>query len=90
MSLDRLKSVLAAAEREADDMQIDQIAFMIGSFPVNSRLRTWVTDCPRIQALLPEMDPLPSDTHALLRLADWIDRRDHVGYVADAIRKTIR
>lgn len=88
--IDRLKEVFTLAECTATELEIDQIAFLIGSFPANHWLRQHVTDCPRIQALLPEMEPLSSESRALLQLTSYVDREDIVGTVADHIRRTVR
>jgi hypothetical protein len=89
--IDRLKDALAKAESTATGMQIDQIAFIIGSFPT----QMWASqdlrfsDYPKIAALLPEMKAC-SEPEAMLRVAGYMDREDIVGSVSTYIRKTFR
>ncbi len=87
---DRLKTHLAHAEATASDLNIDEIAFLIGSFPLQHSVRTVAADCPRINALLPEMNPCANETLAMLRVAQWMNRDDIVGEVADYMRRAIR
>ncbi|MDZ4837877.1 MAG: hypothetical protein SGJ27_29180 [Candidatus Melainabacteria bacterium] len=87
---DRLKIHLAHAEQTASELNIDQIAFLIGSFPLDHSVRTVATDCPRISALLPEMQPCATETLAMMRVSQWMNREDIVGEVADYMRRAIR
>ncbi len=87
---DRLKTHLAHAEQTASNFDIDQIAFLIGSFPLNHPVRKVAEDCPRISALLPEMEPCATETLAMLRVCQCMDREDIVGEVADCMRRAIR
>lgn len=90
--IEKLKDTLATAETTANDMQIDQIAWMIGNFPTNTAFKTQIdwAAYPRIAALLPEMQPYPNETHALMVVADYMNREDSVGQVAERIRKVVR
>lgn len=90
MMIEKLKEALAEAEKSANNFEIDQIAFLIGSFPVNHQLRSYVTGCPRIEKLLPEMNPCRSEMEALLRVGADMNREDIVGAVAERIRKAVR
>jgi nicotinic acid mononucleotide adenylyltransferase len=87
---DQLKAHVAHAENTANNLEIDQIAFLIGGFPPHHRVRTVVADCPRIAALLPEIEPCPSELFALMRASDFMHREDIVGKVADCIRRVVR
>jgi hypothetical protein len=90
MMTENLKHALAQAEKSASNMEIDQIAWLIGNFPQNPKLRDCASGCPRIEKLLPEMTPCRSETEALLLVADAMERDDVVGAVADKIRKVVR
>jgi hypothetical protein len=87
---ERLKEALATAEATAGEIEIDEIAFVIGSFPQGHWLREQVNACPRIKELLPEMEPCGSETKALLFVANYMHRDDIVGVVSDLIRKAVR
>jgi hypothetical protein len=90
--IERLKEALRQAETSASNMEIDQIAWLIGSFPTDHWLRQHITaaDTPRIHKLLREMPPCPSETHALLRINGYMNEESIVGTVADTIRRTVR
>ena len=83
---------LDSAEQTASNFEMDQIAFMIGKFPENDDhgLRALTKDMPRIQALLPEMIPAPSKTHALLQVSSFMNDDNIVCRVADYVRKYVR
>ncbi len=85
---ENLIEALKRADAEGTNLQVDQIAFLIGMFP-GDNLRDLCKDCPRIAALLPEMERT-SQIQALMAVADYMDREDHVGYVADRVRKFVR
>ena len=87
--LEKLKASLKEAEASATNLEIDEIAFLIGCFPKNYWLRQHIADCPRITALLPEMKPCGSEHQALLQVAHCINREDVVGTVAERIRKAV-
>lgn len=82
---ENLIAALKDADTNADNMQIDQIAWLIGMFPGND-LRNLCQGCPRIEALLPEMDR-KTRGEALMAVANYMDRENHLGRVADKIRK---
>ncbi len=85
---ERLKQALKDADANAGNMEVDQIAWLIGNFP-GPRLRTLCEGCPRIEALLPEMTPT-SETQALLTISSYMNREDTVGNIADLIRRVVR
>jgi hypothetical protein len=88
--IDRLIETLKKADSSASNFEIDQIAFLIGRFPTGHRLYDYAKDCPRIQKLLPEMNPCRSETEALIGLSHYMSREDYVGAVAERIRKVLR
>jgi hypothetical protein len=92
MSIDRLKEKLAEAEKTASNLEIDEIAWLIGSFPADHWLHGNVKGqgFPRIENLLPEMQPCRTETEALLRVSGYMNNENIVGYVADSIRRAVR
>lgn len=92
MIQERLKQALKDADTTGSNMDVDQIAWLIGAFPGYSgeRLKALCQDCPRIEKLLPEMTAQPSDTQALLMVGNYMNDEDTVGNVADLIRRFIR
>jgi hypothetical protein len=89
---ERLKQALKDADTNGGALDVDQIAWLIGAFPgyTGERLKRLCEGCPRIEKLLPEMTPQPSDTQALLRVSHYMNDEDTVGNVADLIRRLIR
>ncbi|MBX9723364.1 MAG: hypothetical protein K2X81_18310 [Candidatus Obscuribacterales bacterium] len=89
---DRLIAALADAEQNADPMELDEIAFLLGSFPA-TRQRVW--DCsdtedrallqnkPKPAKLVLEMDPLERYEPAFLQCTRARERTDTVGKVTD-------
>ncbi len=92
MIQERLQQALKDADTNGTNMDVDQIAWLIGAFPSYSgeRLKALCEGCPRIQKLLPEMTAEPSDTRALLMVSNYMYNEDTVGNVADLIRRFIR
>jgi hypothetical protein len=88
----KLQDALKDADVSDNILEIDQIAWLIGSFPgdTGKRLRAVCEDCPNIKELLPEMTACPTDADALLRIAGYMDKENMVGKVADLIRKMLR
>lgn len=89
---ERLKQAIKDADTSGSNMDVDQIAWLIGAFPNYSgeRLRRLCEGCPRIEKLLPEMTAQPSDTQALLMVSGYMNDESTVGNVADLIRRFIR
>ena len=89
---ERLKQSLKDADTNAGNMEVDQIAWLIGSFPgcTGERLRRLLEGCPRIEKLLPEMTAQDSDTRALLMVADYMNDEGTVGNIADLMRRFVR
>lgn len=86
----KLKSALREAEAIATALQIDEIAWLVGSFPTAHPVRQCIDDSmPRIKSLLPEMTPCISETLALLRISDYMNEESIVGRISDLIRKCI-
>ncbi|MCC6980114.1 MAG: hypothetical protein IT343_17480 [Candidatus Melainabacteria bacterium] len=85
MIRETLIEALKEVENSGKMLQIDQVAWLIGSFPGDD-LRLLCQDCPKIQALLPEMERR-NEFQALLLVADYMEREDKVGRVADLIRR---
>jgi hypothetical protein len=89
---DRLIAALADAEQNADPMELDEIAFLLGSFPA-TRYRVW--DCsdtedqallqnkPKLAKLVLEISPLARHEPAFLQCLRERNRDDTVGRVAD-------
>lgn len=92
MIQERLKQVLKDADTNGSGMDVDQIAWLIGSFPGynGERLKALCEGCPRIEKLLPEINAQPSEAQALLRISNYMNNEDTVGNVADLIRRYIR
>lgn len=92
MSDQRLIDALKEADTNGSNMDVDQIAWLIGSFPghTGERLKSLCEDCPRIKKLLPEMTAERSDTLALLRVSNYMNDEDTVGNIADLIRRVVR
>ena len=89
---ERLKQALKDADTNGSNMDVDQIAWLIGSFPGYSgeRLKALCEGCPRIEKLRPEMTAKPSDAQALLLVSNYMNNEDTVGGVADLIRRFVR
>ncbi len=91
MIFERLQDNLSKAEKEGSNLHVDQIAFLVGNFPLGHDVRTMVSGkYPRIEAILETVSPLPSETHALLQLSSFINDENIVGSVAEGIRKLVR
>lgn len=86
---ERLKQALKDADTNGSAMDVDQIAWLIGSFPgyTGERLKALCEGCPRIEKLLAEMTAQPSDTQALLLVSHYMNHEDKVGTVADLVRR---
>lgn len=87
---ERLMEALREAESSAGNLEVDEIAFLFGSFPESHWIRGYVSELPRIKALLPEMMPCGSEILALLQVAGFMNRDDIVGRIEDLIRKLVR
>lgn len=92
MIQERLKQALKDADTNASNIDVDRIAWLIGSFPGNTgkRLKALCKGCPRIEKLLPEMTAQPRVTQALLLVSHYMTNEDTVGNVADLIRRLVR
>jgi hypothetical protein len=88
--IENLKEALATAERSASKIEIEEIAQLIGYFPMGHKIRTCAEDCPRIKKVLPKFKPCKSETYALLYISSAMNFEDIVGTVADKIRKVVR
>ena len=90
--IDYLKEVLTHAENNSSDFEIDQIAWLIGSFPKDHGLYQYINqnDHPRITKLLPEITPCALEPLAVLRVHEYSNREDTVGLVAYRILKAVR
>ncbi len=88
----KLQDALKDADVSDKILEIDQIAWLIGSFPGSNgeRLRALCEECPKIKELLPEMTACRTDAEALLRIAGYMNKENMVGKVADLIRKMLR
>lgn len=79
--IDALKDIDATGT----GMEIDQVAWLIGNFPGDD-LRMLCQGCPKIEALLPEMER-ETEFKALITVGTYMEREDKVGRIADIIRR---
>lgn len=77
---------LKVIEDGDDMMERDQIAWLIGSIPEIYRYNIPI-DCPKIAALIKEMEPCRTVAEAMLRVASYINVESSLGFAADALRK---
>ena len=87
----RLQEALKDADVSDNIFEIDEIAWLIGSFPghTGESLRALCEECPKIKELLPEMTACRTDAEAQLRIAGYMNKENMVGKVADLIRKML-
>jgi len=85
MIRETLIEALKDVDANGTALEIDQVAWLIGNFPGDD-LRSLCQGCPKIEALLPEMQRI-SEFQALITIADYMNREDKVGRAADLIRR---
>lgn len=85
MIRETLIEALKDVDANGTGMEIDQVAWLIGNFPGDD-LRSLCQGCPKIEALLPEMERI-SEFEALILIADYMNKENKVGRVADLIRR---
>ena len=90
--LDVLIQQLERAEASEDGMLRDQVAFSLGLVPEDgggfgshfnrqSMKEVWLKNCPKLSALLDEMNPITPKQRVLLSWAGYQDREDILGEV---------
>jgi hypothetical protein len=84
---DNVQTAIKKIEASGDSLLIDQAAFLLGMWNGFWWLEDWTKDCPKIKALLPEMQAQPVAPLRTLTCAEWMDREDDLGYLADQLRK---
>lgn len=81
---DLLKETLVEAEQSASNMEIDEIAFLLGLFDWNWDYILEDCDVPKVKKLLKEMQPMPGP-QALLTCSRQRNGEGFVARVADLL-----
>ena len=83
----RIQQAIHRIEHSGDNFMIDQATWLLGFWKDDLPIEQWLTECPNMLALLPEMKAEPRRPMRLLMFMDWIDRDDDLGELANCMRK---
>lgn len=88
---DRVQKHVQNIEASGDLILMDKAAFILGSGSefIGYYMDHITKDCPKIQVLVNEMDPIKIRPMYGLFLSEFMDREDDLGYMADTIRKIL-